>query len=72
MLIRVPPAIGDIAIIEGWPLAEMMQLFPNSPDIQRDWSRKSQLFSLSDLNGKHSVTRRACSYPKRSDALILP
>lgn len=54
MHIGLPPAIGDIAIIEGWPLGELMQLFPNSPDSQRDWSRKIQLFSLFDINGKYS------------------
>lgn len=47
-------AIGDIAILEGWPLGEMMQLFPDSPDLQRYWSRKIQFFSLFDNNGKYS------------------
>ncbi|TKA50532.1 hypothetical protein B0A53_06110 [Rhodotorula sp. CCFEE 5036] len=45
-------AISDIAIIEGWPLGEVMQLFPDSPDIHRDWSGKIQLFSLFDLSAE--------------------
>lgn len=53
---RVSTAIGDIAVLEGWPLGEVMQLFPDSPDIQRYWSRELQIFSLFDIDGKHSVT----------------
>jgi hypothetical protein len=66
------PAISDIAIIEGWPLGEVMQLFPDSPDIHRDWSGKIQLFSLFDLSGKHSVGIRDRTYAVLSATLIMP
>lgn len=73
MLIASALELGDIAIIEGWPLAEMMQAFPNSPVSQWDWSRKVQLFSLFDINGKHSVTCRAYLSPMPpADTLIVP